>query len=107
MSPDVHLHFHGERSSRVMEKLDSILTRVIALDAQAGRLLMAYKEVIDILTRMDVATDNIAADVKLLTEAVKPGMTEEEVAEVKSIGLAIAEKLEGLAASTEDPIPAA
>lgn len=85
--------------------LVQILTRLRALEAQGSELLMAAADVKAVLNRIDVATNNIAEDVRRLKDGVKPGMTEAEVAEVQAQGDAIATKLEGIAASTEDPVP--
>lgn len=94
----VQLRLDPEWTTRVSGQLDELLTRT-------QRLLMANAEVIALLKRMDAATDNIAADVARLTAGVTTGMSDAEVAEVKALGESIVSKLEGLAASTEDPIP--
>lgn len=66
---------------------------------------MASAETKAILERIDVATDNIAVDVRTLTAKVGTGMTEAEVAEVNTLAEAVATKLETIAADTDDPVP--
>ena len=68
---------------------------------------MAATEIKAILKRIDTATNNIAEDIRGLKDAVKPGMTDAEVLDVQTLAEASATKLEGIAASTDDPVPAA
>lgn len=86
---------------------DQILTRLRALEAQGSELLMASQEVKASLARIDAATNNIAADIQRLKDGVKPGMTEQEVAEVQQEADRIAARLEGIAADPDNPDPQA
>jgi hypothetical protein len=102
---DIHLYFPGTYtvhidSGSADQKLDQLL-------AQGVTLVMASTEIKLMLGRIDVATNNIADDVRRLTaSATKPGgLTPEETTEVQSLGDAIATRLESIAASTEDPVP--
>jgi len=97
---DVFLHL--EQDLTVL--LRSIVTRLRVLETQGKQLLMASAEMKAALQKIDVATDNIAADLVRLKDNIKPGMTDAEVAEVQAILDSAASKLEGVAASTEDPV---
>ena len=59
---------------------------------------MASAETLAILKRMDVATTNIADDVRRLT-------ANSDNPAVKAEAERIAQRLEGLAADTADPVP--
>lgn len=67
---------------------------------------MAAADVKAVLKRIDTATDNIAADIKRLKDVIKPGMTDQEVADVQEEAERIAGKLEGIAADPDNPDPA-
>jgi ribosome-associated translation inhibitor RaiA len=85
------------------------LARVTLADLyrQGRRILMASAELKAALKKIDLATDNIAADITRLKERIQPGMTEAEVAEVQALAEALVAKLEGIAADPDNPDPAA
>jgi len=97
----VHLHVHDHVGAGARPVFDLILARLQHLDVQLGALTMASAEMKAALSRIDDATNNIAADLTKLKDTIKPGMTDAEVAEVQSILDAAATKLEGVAASTD------
>jgi hypothetical protein len=68
---------------------------------------MAAADVKAILKRMNDATNNIAEDVRRLKENSKPGMTEQEAADVQAEAEGIAARLETIAADPDNPDPAA
>lgn len=72
-----------------------------------GDLMAQLQEVKDILSRIDAATDGIAAKLKDLADKVEAGgLTSAEEAEVVSSLRGEADKLEGLAKDPENPVPA-
>lgn len=90
--------FQGERVERVIHLLSNMLARLECLE-------MASAEIKAILKRIDDATNNIAADIRGLKDGVKVGMSEAEVADVQALAEASAQRLEGIAADTADPVP--
>ncbi len=94
----LHVHVHYEFPESVTGKLDQLLT-------QGARILMAAADLKAALTKIDVATDNIAADLVRLKALIVPGITDAEVAEIQALLDASVAKLEGIAASTDDPVP--
>ena len=82
-----------------------LLAGVHHLVHQMEVVIMATAELKAVLARIDTATNNIAEDIRLLKEKILTGMTAEQVAEVQAEAEAVAVKLEGIAASTEDPVP--
>jgi len=92
-------HGPDDLAERVSWSLDQIHARLEYLD-------MAAADVKAVLKRIDTATDNIAADIKRLKDVIKPGMTDQEVADVQEEAERIAGKLEGIAADPDNPDPA-
>jgi hypothetical protein len=66
---------------------------------------MATTELKAALAKIDVATNNIAADLEALKAKITEGMSPADVAEVQGLLDAQVSKLEGLAASTPDAPP--
>ena len=87
-------------------KLDRILIGVHKLTQQMEVVIMASAEIKAVLARIDAATNNIAEDIRGLKEKILAGMSPAEVAEVQAEAETLAVKLEGIAADTEDPVPA-
>lgn len=101
----VHVHSHDAEAVSVHRVLDTILTRLRALEAQNGDLLMASAELKAALAKIDTATDNIAADIRRLKDKIGTGMTEAEVAAVQADADRLVTKLEGIAADPDNPDP--
>lgn len=87
------------------DKLDHVLHVVHRLTYTMEGLVMASAELKAVLDRINLATDNIAEDIRRIKEQIGTGMTAEEVADVQATAEALAVKFEGIAASTEDPVP--
>lgn len=68
---------------------------------------MATAELKAALAKIDTATDNIAADIQRLKGQIGTGMSDADVAAVQAEADRIASKLEGIAADSDDPVPAA
>ncbi len=98
MIGDLQFRLDDKWTERVSGQLDQLLT-------QNQRILMALADLKATLAKIDTATDNIAADITALKAAIKPGMTDAEVAEVQASLDASAARLESIAASTDDPVP--
>lgn len=90
---------------RRAHKLDHVLEGVHRLVHQMEVVIMATAELKAVLARIDTATNNIAEDIRVLKEKILTGMTAAQVAEVQAEAEAVAVKLEGIAASTDDPVP--
>lgn len=98
----IHLHLHDHDGAGARPVGDLVLARLAHLDALLGDLLMASAEMKAALAKIDAATNNIAADIAKLKDAIKPGMTQAEVDEIQGLLDATVTKLEGVAASTPD-----
>lgn len=95
----------GPPSLRVLiDRLDldvhSLITIVRRLDVRTKELLMSNAESLALLKRMDVATTNIAADIRRLKDKT-------DDPEVKAGLEAQASRLEAMAADPENPDPEA
>jgi len=86
----------------VVYHVHTLATHVRRLDARTKEIRMAVTEMKAALAKIDAATNNIALDLKGLKDAIKPGMSDAEVAEVQGLLDAAAGKLEGIAAETPD-----
>jgi predicted transcriptional regulator len=95
-----------ESAESVTARLDQIITQLDAVQAQGEKLIMASAELKATLAQIDEATTDIAADIDRLKAGVVVGMTEVEVAEVQAEATRLATKLRGIAADTENPVPA-
>jgi hypothetical protein len=95
------LEIHEAGDARLRGAVDHLLGSLARIELKIGVLTMASAEMKAALSRIDDATNNIAADLTKLKDTIKPGMTDAEVAEVQSILDAAATKLEGVAASTD------
>jgi ABC-type transporter Mla subunit MlaD len=82
------------------KKLDDILARLETLMAGATDLQAKFD-------RMTAALANLADDVRRLTEAIKPGMTQAEVDAAVAQAETLASGLETLAAQTPEVPPSA
>ncbi len=96
---EVQLLLRDQWAHRVSDQLATQFTRL-------EEIRMALLDLKAALAKIDAATDNIAADIQTLKAAIKPGMSDAEVAEVQAGLDAAASKLEGIAASTDDVVPA-
>jgi len=99
----IHVHHHFDGDLALDRKLDSLLSHIRAVHAQGERLIMLSEETKGILGRIDTATNNIAEDIRGLKEKIDAGASDEEV---KAALEQVAVRLEGIAASTDDPVPA-
>lgn len=98
----VHIHHHYNHGDENDSKLDLIISKL-------NSIMASEQDFLDLLGRIDVATDNIAADLRAikdqLTNAGLPSSVEESI---KAKLEATAVKLEAVAAETPDgePTPA-
>ncbi len=72
------------------------------IQAQGVHLMAAVDDLKAVLGRIDTATTNIAADIRVIKDSIKPGMTEAEVAEVQALAEASAARLEALDAENPE-----
>lgn len=89
----IHLHIHDDRKTvellqLINQKIDLIMTKQEKLDAA--------------LERLNTTTNDIAADLVLLKQQIAEGTVTEESLTRLDANVAT---LEGLGASTENPVP--
>lgn len=104
---DVHVHVfvHDETIGGVNRRLDTILTQLRALGVQGDRLLMASKDMLDTLDKIDTSTNAIADEITALKNKVATGMSQADVDAVQARLDAAAAKLQGIAADPDNPVP--
>jgi uncharacterized protein (UPF0335 family) len=92
----IHVHHHSENESRIERKLDQLKETIMA----------TLQQFMDGFARVEAATTEIAADIKMLVDQLASGglTTEQEEAVLAKL-LTHAATLEGMAASVESPVP--
>lgn len=94
-----HYHFNFDGLFRVVRLLEEQAAKIETIMAT----LQDFK---DLLTRVDVATNNIAEDLKRLAAQIEAGgLSEADEAEISEALKLAAEKLEAVAAVTPEPAP--
>ena len=93
---NVHHYFHGDKpESLFLEKLNLIIDQ--------NKKIMAKQEQFDaLIQRLNLATNDIAADLTLLKEQIAAGTVSDESLAKLDTNIAA---LETLGASTENPVP--
>lgn len=103
----IHVHVVDDKALQsVQDRLDLLLTNINRVFAQGEQLMAAADDMKAVLTRIDTATNTVAAELKDLTDKVATSMSPADVADVQSRLAAAATKLEGVAADPNDPVPA-
>ena len=92
---EVRIDLNVHNDTEVMTLLRQILT-------QGAKIMAAVDDLKAILTRVDTATTNIAADIQAIKAKIGTGMTDAEVAEVQAGLEAAASRLEALDAENPE-----
>ena len=94
-----HYHFNFDGLFRVVRLLEEQAKQI-------QTIMATLQDFNDLLTRVDVATTNIAEDLKRLAAQVEAGgLSEADEAEISEALKLAAEKLEAVAAVTPEPAP--
>jgi ABC-type transporter Mla subunit MlaD len=94
------------RLKRIEERTERIEEIVISINRKARKIMALQQEFLDVLKRIDDATTAIGERIqKLLDQLAAGGLTSDEEAAVLAQAKAQAEKLEGIAADPNNPVP--
>ena len=101
MALNIHVHIHDHRMDK--ETISEIL---INQNNKLNKIMAKQEDFDAVLTRIDAATTDIADDLKGLRDEIKnAGLPSDVEDSVLSKLTAAADKLEGIAADPQDPIP--
>jgi hypothetical protein len=99
MEIHIHVHHHNHDDEKMLSEIKSINTKI-------DKIMATEQEWLDVLNRIDVATTNIAEDIRSLKDQITGlGLPQEAEDRIKAILEAKAVQLEGIAADTENPVP--
>lgn len=84
-------------------KLDELIEAVAKLGVQ---LMAISQQMKDVLDAIDNETTTIAAELQALRDQIAAGMTADEAASVQARLTAISDRLTGVAADPNNPVPA-
>lgn len=83
-----------------------VLQQFEFLNIKIEKIMATEQEWLDVLSRIDVATTNIAEDIRSLKDQIAgQGLPQEVEDRIKAQLEAKATQLEGIAADTENPVP--
>jgi len=82
-----------------------ILGLCLLIYRKAVKIMSGVNDINAVLDDLDKATNDVAARIDALVNAVKPGMTDAEVAAVKQRLSGETDRLRGLAADPNNPVP--
>lgn len=99
MRIDVHHHLHYAGEDALLRELRALRNH---FDTRMDQMATDFG---DVLGRIDAATNNIAEDIRNIKDQLSTGMNAAQVAALKQQLEAKASTLEGIASSTEDPVP--
>lgn len=101
----VHVHHHFENGQGQDARLQEIKDLLVELKTQGVMIMATLAQFEEGFARVDVATSNIAADIKRLVGQLQSGLSDADETVALDKLLAHATALEGIAASVEDPVP--
>lgn len=97
---EIHIHIHHHNSD------DKLFSEIKSINTKIEKIMATEQEWLDVLSRIDVATTNIAEDIRSLKEQLTgQGLPQEVEDRIKAQLEAKATQLEGIAADTENPVP--
>ena len=95
----IHIHVHTDHDKEAIAALEKKIDYVIS----QNKIIMSKQETFDaLLVRLNLTTNDIAADLKLLKEQIAAGTVSDESLAKLDANIA---GLEALGASTENPVP--
>jgi predicted nucleic acid-binding Zn-ribbon protein len=101
-------HYHHVVSSAAADaKLDEVLTRLIALQAQGERLMSKATDIQQLVTDINTATNEVASDLQRLRDQIAGGLSADEATTVVTQLDALKNRLTVLGQDPENPVPPA
>jgi hypothetical protein len=99
---EIHHVIHDET---MRAHVDDILARLAALQVQGDKLMSASTEILQVISDMNNATNQLAAEVEALRGRVTGGMSDAEAAEIKAQMVALRDRLIALGQDPQNPVP--
>lgn len=99
---DVHHHIH---SAVADAKLDEIITRLKAIQAQGVSIMSKATDIQQLVTEIDTATNEVASDLQRLRDQIAGGLTAAEAEGVVTQLDALKNRLTVLGQDPENPVP--
>jgi hypothetical protein len=101
--PTVTVHVHQDSDPTTRVKLDAVLSQLQALRTQGAQHMAVSEAIRTFASRVDIATNEIASDLKALRDKIAAGtpLTAEDQAELDRM----ASRLEDIGKDPENPVP--
>lgn len=85
--------------------LNKMADELFDIKQKINQIMANEQQFLDILSRIDTATNNIAEDLRRIKDQLAGGLSAEAATRIQAQLESKAVTLEGIAASTEEPVP--